>query len=108
MVIRKQFASFEEYQKLLSIQDQPVVVDFFASWCGPCRKLDGYLFSLQQEFPHLIIVKIDIEQNLEIARKEDVKAVPTLMFVRNGNVMKRVVGLPLFTELREWVLKYAA
>jgi thioredoxin 1 len=69
-----------------------VVVDFFASWCGPCAKMHPIIEQLSREFPHVTFVKVDIESLAPIASEMHVKSIPTLIFFNNGKVVQRRSG----------------
>jgi thioredoxin len=72
--------------------DAPVVVDFHAAWCGPCRVMSPIIADLADERPDVRFVKIDTDQNQEIAVRYQVLAMPTLMVFRGGEPVLRLVG----------------
>ncbi len=70
------------------------VVDFFANWCGPCRKLGPILEEIESELSSKVkFVKINTDENLDSAKKYQVSGLPTLMVFKNGESVERMVGL---------------
>lgn len=72
--------------------DKPVIVDFWATWCGPCRQLAPVLESIATENSDVVVLKIDIDANPETAKKYGVMSVPTLMRFEGGIPNKTIVG----------------
>ncbi len=74
--------------------DKLTVVDFFANWCGPCRKLGPILEEVSGELAGKVkFAKIDTDENLDAAKKYQVSGLPTLLVFKNGEVVERMVGL---------------
>lgn len=83
----------EGFEKEITNSPVPVVVDFFASWCGPCKMLAPVLEKIQEKFEgSLEVIKIDIDKCSELANKYNVMSVPTLMFFSGGELVRREVG----------------
>lgn len=73
--------------------EQPLVVDFWATWCGPCRAIAPYVEELAKEYDGKIVVgKCDVEENDDIAMEFGIRNIPTLLFIKNGEVVDRLVG----------------
>jgi thioredoxin 1 len=71
---------------------QPVLVDFWAPWCGPCRIIAPHLEELDSEREDLTVVKINVDENPQTAAKYGIMSIPTLILFKNGQVAKQVVG----------------
>lgn len=81
------------FDKLIA-GDKPVLVDFFATWCGPCRAVPPILKQVKEQLGEQVkIVKVDIDRNRVVADRFKVQAVPTLILFRNGRVVWRQAGV---------------
>lgn len=69
-----------------------VVVDFFATWCGPCKMLAPVFESVSEEVSDAKFVKVDIDESLELAQKFGISTVPTMMIFKDGKVVDKLVG----------------
>ena len=72
--------------------DKPVLVDFWAPWCGPCRVVAPVLEEIAGERPDLRIVKLNVDDNQQTAAAFDVLSIPTMILFKNGQVAKKIIG----------------
>jgi len=73
--------------------DKPVVIDFWAEWCGPCRMVAPIIEQLAEEYKDNVIVgKIDVDENNEATTKYGIRNIPTILFIKKGQVMDKIVG----------------
>ena len=84
---------------------EPVVVDFFAEWCGPCKAMAPALDQVSQEMAGKVkVVKIDVDQNPEVTQRFRIQAMPTLMIFKDGKVAAQQVGaLVQKKKLEDWI-----
>ncbi|WP_315500254.1 thioredoxin [Capnocytophaga gingivalis] len=84
-------ASFEE---VVLKSDKPVLVDFWATWCGPCRMLGPVIEEIATEYEGRVVVgKVDVDSNQEYAAKYGIRNIPTVLVFQNGEVVGRQVGV---------------
>ena len=82
----------EEYSEIVN-SSNPVVIDFHATWCGPCKVLSPILEELDDEIEGVEFVKLDVDQHPQIAGQNQVMGVPTVVILKNGEVKDRFVGV---------------
>lgn len=82
-----------DFEAVVLKSDKPVLVDFNATWCGPCRMLKPALEEVAEERPDVKVVGIDIDENPELAREYSIYSIPCLIVFRDGMEAERSVGL---------------
>ena len=101
MTVKATDASFE--QEVLK-SDTPVLVDFWAEWCGPCRMIAPALDEIAGSMGDKVkIVKLNVDENPETAAKYGIMSIPTLMLFKNGELASRQVGAAPKQKLEQWI-----
>ena len=90
----------ESFEKLTTQSEKPVLIDFWATWCGPCQKLGPELEALAAECDDIIIGKVDVDAYPQPAVALGVNTIPALFFYRNGKIEKKLVGCMTKDELK--------
>ena len=92
----------DNFQQEVLNSSQPVMVDFFANWCGPCQMMGPVIANLAEEYAGKIkIGKINVDENPGVAQTYDVATIPNLVFFKDGKVVNRVIGVVPDNVLKE-------
>lgn len=81
----------EQFKEAIG-QDKLVVVDFFATWCGPCKMIAPLLEKFSKEYSDAAFYKLDVDELGAVAQEQEVSAMPTIIFYKNGSVVDKVIG----------------
>lgn len=82
----------DNFQKEVVNSDKPVLLDFWAPWCGPCRMVSPVVDEIAEERPDVKVGKINVDEQPELARQFRVMSIPTLVVMKNGGIARRSVG----------------
>ena len=74
-------------------QGKPMIVDFWATWCGPCKKVGPYIEQLAEEYAEQAIIgKVDVDENQDLPMQFGVRNIPTILFIKDGQVVDKQIG----------------
>jgi thioredoxin len=104
MAVKQQFTSFED---AIANSDQPILVDFYATWCGPCQMMAKILEQVNLQLNGQIrILKIDTDRYPQIASQHQIQALPTLMLFKSGQPVDRIEGVVQAEQLVDRVRQF--
>ena len=96
-------ANFEE---LVLKSNKPVLIDFWAEWCGPCKQIGPILEEISDEYSGKITIgKLDVDENPETPGKFQIRGIPTMLLFNNGELIDTKVGMSSKADLTEWIDK---
>jgi thioredoxin 1 len=94
--------SQEEFNQVIE-DNEKVLVDFWAQWCGPCKMVAPALDQLNKELDNVIIAKVDIDNVTDVPEKYGVRSIPTLLKFENGSAEETRVGFQTVKQLKDWM-----
>jgi thioredoxin 1 len=83
--------------------ENPVLVDFYADWCGPCRMMEPVLIEFAKENPNVKVVQVNVDDNAELAQHYQINSIPNIILFKNGEKIARQVGVTTKDGLKELV-----
>lgn len=82
----------ENYNEIVAGSEKPVLIDFWATWCGPCKMISPIIEQVANERDDIVVCKVNVDEEEELAVKFGIQSIPTLLLVKNGVVASKAVG----------------
>jgi len=96
----------DDFKKEVLKSDKPVLIDFWAEWCVPCKKIEPIIEELSEEFKnHVKFLRLNVDENPSIAYEYGIRGIPTLVLFKDGKPVDRIVGLTSRKELSEKITR---
>ncbi|MCD6257942.1 thioredoxin [Candidatus Aerophobetes bacterium] len=96
----------DDFKKEVLESDKPVLIDFWAEWCVPCKKIEPIIEELSEEFKnHVKFLRLNVDENPSIAYEYEIRGIPTLVLFKDGKPVDRIVGLTSRKELSEKITR---